>query len=154
MSLAKIFLGADIQEVLGTTIALNIMFGLPLWAGVILTITSTFLILLVKQCGMRKLEMVFFLLIGSMSVCFFINLGIIGLNARAFAFGLVVPTCARSSVYALVGLIGAVLMPQNLYLHSTLMNEEEKVIENRAPASLNEGITYNAIETAISLILR
>lgn len=56
---------------------MKILFNIDLWIGVLLTIFSTFLILLIKICGMRKLEIVFAFLIGIMAICFFINLGYI-----------------------------------------------------------------------------
>ena len=69
-------IGSDIQEVLGSAIALNILFGLPLWAGVLITAADTFTFLFLHAFGVRKLEALFATLISCMCVCFFVDFGI------------------------------------------------------------------------------
>lgn len=66
--------GSDIQEVVGSATALQILFGLPLWAGAIITILDSFLFLFIHYFGVRKLEMFFLLLIGTMSITFAVNM--------------------------------------------------------------------------------
>ncbi|EAS07058.3 NRAMP (natural resistance-associated macrophage protein) metal ion transporter family protein (macronuclear) [Tetrahymena thermophila SB210] len=144
-------MGSDIQEVLGTAIGLKILFGLELWIGVLLTIFTTFLILLVKICGMRSLEAVFALLIGTMAICFFINLGYIQPNPLDILKGMVVPTIPSGAYLASIGLLGAVIMPHNIYLHSALMNE--KNIDKNDKKLVSKSIFYFKIETALSLLL-
>lgn len=70
-------IGADIQEVLGSAIALQILFNLPMWIGVLLSILSSFLILLIKFLGQNILETIFALFLGIMTICFFVNLSFI-----------------------------------------------------------------------------
>jgi len=67
-------IGADIQEVIGSSIALKILFGLPIWAGALITIVDTFLFMFLQQTGIRKLEIFFGVLLAGMAVCFWINL--------------------------------------------------------------------------------
>lgn len=144
-------IGSDIQEVLGTAIALQILFGLKMWIGVLLTIFSTVLILLVKYLGMRVLEMIFAVLIGAMAVCFFIELGIIQPDFSELVQGIVVPYVPMSAFSSMVGLIGAVLMPHNLYLHSSLVYE--KKIDRKNIPLLRKSIFYFKIETGIALLI-
>lgn len=118
-------IGSDIQEVLGSAIALQILFDLKLWIGVLLTIFSTVLILFVKHYGMRVIEIIFAVLIGAMSICFFWELGLISPDFSDLLQGVFVPAVKPSAVQAMVGLIGAVLMPHNLYLHSSLIYERK-----------------------------
>lgn len=66
-------IGSDIQEVIGSSIALNILFGIPLWAGAVITILDSLVFLFIHYFGIRKLEAFFAFLIGTMAVCFFIN---------------------------------------------------------------------------------
>lgn len=84
-------IGSDIQEVLGSAIALNILFGLDLWIGVILTITSTLLILLLKAYGMKLIEIIFAVLIAIMAIAFFINLGYVEPSFAKIMEGIAVP---------------------------------------------------------------
>ncbi|KAL4434926.1 hypothetical protein ABPG74_021265 [Tetrahymena malaccensis] len=144
-------MGSDIQEVLGTAIGLKILFGLQLWIGVLLTIFTTFIILLVKICGMRSLEVVFALLIGTMAICFFVNLGYIQPNPLDIVKGMVIPTIPSGAYLASIGLLGAVIMPHNIYLHSALMNE--KNIDKNDKRLVSKSIFYFKIETALSLLL-
>ncbi|KAL4435104.1 hypothetical protein ABPG74_003597 [Tetrahymena malaccensis] len=144
-------IGSDIQEVLGSAIALQILFGLKLWIGVILTISSTILILLIKYVGMRILEFIFAILIGTMAICFFIDLGYIAPNFGELMEGMFVPYIPSSALNSMVGLIGAVLMPHNLYLHSSLVYEK-KIARNDRPL-LHKSIFYFKIETGISLLI-
>ncbi|EAS05370.1 NRAMP (natural resistance-associated macrophage protein) metal ion transporter family protein (macronuclear) [Tetrahymena thermophila SB210] len=144
-------IGSDIQEVLGSAIALQILFGLKLWIGVLLTITTTVLILLVKYIGMRALEVFFAILIGTMAICFFIELGFIGPNFGQLMEGMFVPYVPSSAFSSMIGLIGAVLMPHNLYLHSSLVYEK-KISKNDRPL-LHKSIMYFKIETGVSLLI-
>lgn len=144
-------IGSDIQEVLGTAIALQILFGLKMWIGVLLTIFSTVLILFVKYFGMRVLEMIFAVLIGAMAICFFIELGIIQPDLSELVQGIFVPYVPMSAFSSMVGLIGAVLMPHNLYLHSSLVYE--KKIDRKNLPLLRKSIFYFKIETGIALLI-
>ena len=67
-------IGADIQEVIGSATAIKILLGWPLWVGVILTIVDSFLFLFIHYYGVRKLEMFFLFLIGTMTIMFFSNM--------------------------------------------------------------------------------
>ena len=113
--------GSDIQEVLGSATALYILFGLPIWAGAIITILDSFLFLFIHYWGVRKLEFFFLFLIAVMTVTFMINMFKVKPDAGQLFFGIFIPTVPKGSINAALGLVGAVIMPHNLYLHSSLV---------------------------------
>ena len=114
-------IGADIQEVLGSAIAMKILFGIPLWSGVIITIIDTFVILLVHTFGMRKLEILFAFLILIMFLCFLLNLIMMSPAVSDILLGIVVPIIPNDTYKEALALIGSIIMPHNLFLHSSLV---------------------------------
>ena len=144
-------IGSDIQEVLGSATALNILFGWPLWVGAIVTILDSFLFLFIHYFGIRKLEFFFLLLIAIMTITFLINMIESSPDVGEMAFGTLVPTVPKGSIGAALGLIGAVIMPHNLYLHSSLVLTRRVGINDME--QMREAIIYNNIESAISLFI-
>lgn len=112
----------DLAEVIGTAIALKLLFGLPLSYGVILTALDVFAILWLQQRGFRYLEAFVIALLGVIFVCFGINLLLAQPEWRAVAEGFL-PSAATVTdpgmLYLAIGIIGATVMPHNLYLHSS-----------------------------------
>jgi len=144
-------IGSDIQEVLGSATALNILFGLPIWVGAIVTIFDSFLFLFIHYYGVKKLEAFFLFLILVMTACFVTNMVVSKPDYGEIAKGLVLPRVPNGAWNAALGLIGAVIMPHNLYLHSSLVLTRK--IDHRNMNALNEANIYNAIESAISLFI-
>ena len=95
--------------------------AIPLYAGAIITIFDSFLFLFIHYFGIRKLEAFFLFLISVMAITFCINFFASDPNWGDLAFGTVVPTIPAGSVPAAIGLVGAVIMPHNIYLHSALV---------------------------------
>ena len=124
-------IGSDIQEVLGSATALNILFGMPLWGGAIITILDSFLFLFIHYYGVRKLEAFFAFLIVIMSFCFLANLFGAEADASQIVVGAMVPQVTKNSLSAMLGLIGSVIMPHNMYLHSSLVLTRRIDIRNR-----------------------
>jgi natural resistance-associated macrophage protein len=114
-------IGADIQEVVGSATALQILFGLPLWAGALITILDSLLFLFIHYFGIRKLEAFFAFLISIMGTCFFANLFSAKPDVGELVYGTVVPTIPAGALPAALGVIGAVIMPHNIFLHSSLV---------------------------------
>ena len=114
-------IASDIQEVIGSATALNILFNIPLWGGALITIFDSFLFLFIHYYGVRKLEMFFAFLIAVMTVCFGINMIGSDPDYGEIALGAVIPRVPTNGWPAALGLIGAVIMPHNLYLHSSLV---------------------------------
>jgi len=114
-------IGSDIQEVVGSATALWILFGCPLWIGALITIFDSFIFLFIHYFGVRKLEGFFAFLISVMAITFCINFFTSKPHMDEMFVGMIVPSVPEGSVLAALGLIGAVIMPHNLYLHSSLV---------------------------------
>ncbi|CAH1993271.1 unnamed protein product [Acanthoscelides obtectus] len=144
-------IGSDMQEVIGTAIAIYLLSNVPLWAGCLITIIDTFTFLFLDKYGLRKLEMFFGLLITVMGITFGYEYVVSGPNSMDVVKGLFIPMCKDcDSKLQAVGVIGAVIMPHNLYLHSALVKSRD--IDRKNPERLKEANMYYYIESAIALI--
>ncbi|CAH1993272.1 unnamed protein product [Acanthoscelides obtectus] len=148
-------IGSDMQEVIGTAIAIYLLSNkiVPLWAGCLITIIDTFTFLFLDKYGLRKLEMFFGLLITVMGITFGYEYVVSGPNSMDVVKGLFIPMCKDCDSKVLlqaVGVIGAVIMPHNLYLHSALVKSRD--IDRKNPERLKEANMYYYIESAIALI--
>lgn len=114
-------IASDIQEVVGTATAMKILFGIPEWIGALVTIVNSFLFLFIHYFGIRKLELFFIALIFTMAVCFWINMIKSKPDYGELFLGLLIPRIPGGSLDAWMGLVGAIIMPHNLYLHSSLV---------------------------------
>jgi len=142
----------DLAEVIGSAIALKLLFGIPLLWGVMLTAADVLLILLLQQSGFRKLEAFVLVLVGTIGACFAVELylakPIFGAVARGF-----VPTTQILTdplmLYIAIGILGATVMPHNLYLHSS-------IVQTRAvgpdAASTREAIKWATIDSTSALL--
>ena len=104
-------IGSDMQEVVGSATAISILTGLPLWVGAIITICDSLVFLFIHYFGVRKLEVFFALLVGTMVVTFVTNMIMIQPDYTKVLVGLVVPYFTTESINPMIGLIGAVIMP-------------------------------------------
>lgn len=143
-------IGADIQEVVGTAIALNVLFGIPLWAGSLITGLDTFTFLLIHYLGKRALELFIFVLVVLMSGCFFVNFFVATPPASAIAGGFA-PICPSYAQLQMVGTIGAVIMPHNIYLHSGLATT--RGVDRQSQLHVHQANKYNAVDAAIALLV-
>ncbi|KAI5660408.1 hypothetical protein M9H77_29201 [Catharanthus roseus] len=141
----------DIPEVIGTAFALNMLFNIPMWCGVLITGFSTLILLLLQQYGVRKLEILIALLVSTMAVCFFVELGYAKPKAPEVLEGLFVPQLKGSGATKLaISLLGAMVMPHNLFLHSAL------VLSRKIPRSVNgikEACRFYLIESGFALMV-
>jgi natural resistance-associated macrophage protein 2 len=144
-------IGSDIQEVIGSAIAMNILFGLKLWVGVLITALDTFTFMFLHFFGVRKLEAFFGFLITVMAVCFAVFFGIGGPDAGSILEGMVLPRIPKGSLEQGVGMLGAVVMPHNLFLHSSLVLSRQ--VHRNHPSRIREANYYFTIEAAISLFV-
>jgi Mn2+/Fe2+ NRAMP family transporter len=143
-------IGCDIQEVLGSAIALKIICGIPLYAGALITMADTFTFLFIHIYGVRKLEFFFAFLICVMAACFYLNMFIV-LPAAEDVFGGFIPYIPAGAGTATIGLVGAVIMPHNLYLHSALVLSRDVDTSNHG--KIKEANMYFAIEAGLSLFV-
>jgi len=137
----------DLAEVLGAAIALNLLFHIPLLTGVMLTALDTLLLLALQRMGVRYLEAFVLSLIGVIALCFGVELFI----ARPDGWGVVgglVPTIDSRSLYTAIAMLGATVMPHNLYLHSALVQTRRigKSVEEKRTAC-----RWNLVDCAVAL---
>lgn len=149
--LAEIAIAAtDLAEVLGMAIGLNLLFGLPMLIGVSITVFDTFLLLLFQKYGMRKMEAFIISLISIIGISFLINLIMARPDMGAVVTGLVPALKGPGALYIAIGIIGATVMPHNLYLHSALV-QTRKI--DRKSEGIHQAIKYNLLDSTIALNL-
>lgn len=143
-------IASDVPEVIGTALALKLIFGLPTVWGVLVTSASTLLFLALQQFGVRKLEAFMGSLIGVMSVCFVAQMGMLeGGDGGEVMKGIVVPIFQNGkALFIGVSLLGAVVMPHNLFLHSALVLSRSFELGERA---VRRALKYNVAESALAL---
>jgi manganese transport protein len=119
--LAEIAIAAtDLAEILGTIIALKLLFGLPLLWGCVVTAFDTFLLLYLQRWGMRQMEAVILALVATIGACFLVQIFMARPDWGGIITGLR-PTLPEGALYVAIGILGATVMPHNLYLHSALV---------------------------------
>jgi len=149
--LAEIAITAtDLAEVIGSAIALQLLFGLPLIYGVLLTAFDTLLLLVLSRFGIRKLESVVLALVGTIGVAFFVEIALGQPDWGGIVRGFVPSLPDATALYIAIGILGATVMPHNLYLHSALV-QTRKI--GREPEAIKEAIRWNNIDTGIALNL-
>jgi manganese transport protein len=137
----------DLAEVLGTAIGLNLLFGLPLIIGVILTGFDTILFLLIQNFGIRKMEFFIVLMVSVMGACFGIEMLLSKPVVSEIVTGFI-PRINSGSLYIAIGILGATVMPHNLYLHSALV--QTRLVEQTEKGK-RQACKYNLIDTIIAL---
>ena len=147
--LAEIAIAAcDLAEVLGMAIGIQLLTGLPLIWGVCITVLDTFLLLYLQRLGMRKMEAFIIALVGVIAVAFLIQIIMAKPDVAEIATGLIPTLPNNEALYIAIGIIGATVMPHNLYLHSALV--QSRNIE-RTDAGIKQAIKFNRIDSTIAL---
>uniref|UniRef100_A0A0E0JBM0 Metal transporter n=1 Tax=Oryza nivara TaxID=4536 RepID=A0A0E0JBM0_ORYNI len=143
--------GADIQEVIGSAIAIKILSRgfLPLWAGVVITALDCFIFLSLENYGVRKLEAVFAILIATMAVSFAWMFTDTKPNMKNLFIGILVPKLSSRTIRQAVGVVGCVIMPHNVFLHSALV--QSRKIDPNKEHQVREALRYYSIESTIAL---
>lgn len=146
-------IGSDMQEVIGTAIALYLLSDghIPIWSGVLITIFDTFTFLFIDKYGLRKLEAFFGFLITTMAVTFGYQF-VKSSPEVSIVSGMIIPYCRNCKPEALtqaVGIIGAIIMPHNLYLHSALVKSRK--VDRTKELEVREANFYIGIESTIAL---
>jgi manganese transport protein len=149
--LAEIAIAAcDLAEVLGMAIGLQLLFKIPLLWGVCLTLLDTFLLLFLINRGMRIMEAFILALIAIIGGAFLVEMIIAKPDAGELASGLIPGLPGEGALYIAIGIIGATVMPHNLYLHSSLVQSRRF---EKSYSGVKEAIRYNVIDSAIALNL-
>jgi manganese transport protein len=146
--LAEIAIAAtDLAEVLGTIVGLNLLFGLPLLWGCAVTALDTFLLLALQRLGMRKMEAFIVMLVATIGGCFLIEIYLAKPDWGGIAAGFV-PHLDPTALYVAIGMIGATVMPHNLYLHSSLV--QSRAVSNTVTGK-KEACKFNLIDSTVAL---
>jgi manganese transport protein len=147
----------DLAEVLGSAVALHLLFpGLSLLFAVMITAFDVLVLLSLQRLGMRLIEAVVLVLIATIAVCYFIEIFVLPQTRPSFpemARWLVAPDLptffhSKDLVYLAIGIIGATVMPHNLYLHSALVQTRQL---KKDGASVRRAVRYNTIDTTVAL---
>ncbi|HYD50968.1 MAG TPA: Nramp family divalent metal transporter [Gemmatimonadaceae bacterium] len=141
----------DLAEVIGTAIALNLLFGISLPVGVLITVLDVFLILLLQHRGFRMVEALVITLVATVGVCFLFEIILAKPDAVAVARGFV-PTAQilrdPSMLYVAIGILGATVMPHNLYLHSSIVQTRKY---EETTAGRREAVRFAFIDSTVAL---
>ncbi|CAL1516887.1 Nramp family divalent metal transporter [Chitinophaga sp. MM2321] len=149
--LAEIAIAAtDLAEVLGMAIGIQLLTGLPLVWGVSLTVLDTFILLLLQRYGIRKMEAFIIALVAVVGISFLIQLVMANPPMNEVVMGLIPGIPDNTALYIAIGIIGATVMPHNLYLHSALV-QTRKI--KRDDAGIKQAIKLNFIDSTIALNL-
>jgi manganese transport protein len=160
--LCELAIGAcDLAEVLGSAVALNLMFHIPLLWAVIITGADVLLLLALQRFGMRTIEAVVLLLVATIAVCYFIEIFVLPQTQPSFLemgrallhpslHGVGYPNDTQTMAFLAIGIIGATVMPHNLYLHSALVQSRKL---QRDDASIRSAIRFNTIDSTVALVI-
>jgi manganese transport protein len=142
----------DLAEVLGSAVALNLLFGIPLLWAVVITAFDVLLLLALQGFGMRLIEAVILVLIATIGVCYYIEIFVLPQTQPSFlemGEALLRPGLRDAGMVLLaIGIIGATVMPHNLYLHSALVHSRQLRADEQ---SIRRAIRFNTIDTVLAL---
>ncbi|XP_045410881.1 natural resistance-associated macrophage protein 2-like [Lemur catta] len=149
-------IGSDMQEVIGSAIAINLLSlgRVPLWGGVLITIADTFSFLCLDKYGLRKLEAFFGFLITVMALTFGYEYVTVKPSQSQVLKGMFVPSCSgchTPQIQQAVGIVGAVIMPHNMYLHSALVKSRQVNRNNKQ--EVREANKYFFTESCIAVFI-
>lgn len=143
-------IACDLAEIIGMAIGLNLLFGLPLIWGVSITILDTFLLLFLMNKGMRMMEVFIVSMVFIVGISFLTEMFIVKPLIGEVLSGFAPSMLSGNALYIAIGIIGATVMPHNLYLHSSLV--QTRKIE-RTAKGIKDSLKYNLIDTTIALNL-
>ncbi len=149
--LAEIAIAAcDLAEVIGMAIGLNLLFGLPLLEGVLITALDALVVLFLMQRGMRVMEVLIISIVSIIGFSFLAEMFIVHPDADQLVRGFIPTALDGKALYIAIGIIGATVMPHNLYLHSSLVQTRK---HGRDSKGIREALRFNFIDTSIALNL-
>ena len=145
-------IACDLAEVLGSAVALNLMFHIPILWAVIITGADVLLLLLLQRFGMRTIEAIVLVLVATIGLCFFLEIFVLPETKPDFlemGRALVTPSLhSTTMIYIAIGIIGATVMPHVLYLHPALVQSRKF---KRDDESIRKAIRYNTIDATANL---
>ena len=153
--MSEVAIGAcDLAEVLGSAVALNLLFHIPLLWAVIITGLDVLLLLALQRLGMRTIEAIVLLFVATIGVCYYLEIFVLPQTRPSFwemGSALISPGFHQSGmIFIAIGMIGATVMPHNLYLHSALVQSRNF---QRDEASMRQALRFNAIDSTVALTI-
>lgn len=147
--LAEVAIAAtDLAEVLGMAIGIHLLTGIPILWGVAITVLDTFLLLYLQRLGMRKMEVFIIGLVAVVGFSFLVEIILAKPALSDVASGLVPRLPSDEALYIAIGIIGATVMPHNLYLHSALV-QTRKI--DRTKQGIKQALKWSFVDSAIAL---
>jgi len=153
--MSELAIGAcDLAEVLGSAVALNLLFHIPLLWAVVITGLDVLLLLALQGLGIRTIEAVVLILIATIAGCYFIEIFVLPETQPSFlemGKALISPHFRQAGmIYVAIGIIGATVMPHNLYLHSALVQSRQLQKDDK---SIRRAIQFNTIDSTVALTI-
>lgn len=153
--LGELAIGAcDLAEVLGSAVALNLLFHIPILWAVIITGLDVLILLALQRYGMRTIEAIVLLLVSTIAVCYFIEIFILPQTQPGFlemGHAFLSPGFRQTGmIFVTIGIIGATVMPHNLYLHSALVQSRKL---QKDEASMKQAVRFNTIDSTVALTI-
>jgi len=140
----------DLAEVIGMAIGLKLLFHFPLWLGICITVLDTFVLLLLLKIGIRKLEAFIISLVTIIGISFLIEIFFAKPVWSDVVTGLIPSLPSNEALYVSLAILGATVMPHNLYLHSSLVQTRKF---RRTSFDIKKAIRFNIIDSAVALNL-
>jgi len=140
----------DLPEVIGIGIACNIFFGWPYYVGVILSLVTTMVFLCTLNFGMRILETIVFIFVGIMSIALFVEMDFVGVDGSELMQGWIYgfTTVSQQDIFAITGIVGAVVMPHNLYLHTAACQARPSEAQH-----VKQAVRWSSLEPVVPIIM-
>jgi manganese transport protein len=138
----------DVAELLGGAIGFNLLFGMPLWSGALLTVL--FEVFLIVSQRYHRIEAIIMGFLGIIGLCYLVEILIVKPDWAALAPSMVVPNVNRSSIYVAMGILGAVVMPHNIFLHSNVIHSRKWGISEDEKTAL---LHYEKVDTLSAMLL-
>jgi manganese transport protein len=142
----------DLAEVLGSAVAINLIFHIPLFWAVIITALDVFLLLALQRFGMRTMEAIVLVLVGTIAGCYLIEIFVLPQTQPGFlemGRAIIRPTLSQEGMmFVAIGIIGATVMPHNLYLHSALVQSRRF---QKDEASIRSALRFNTLDSVVAL---
>ena len=151
--MSEVAIGAcDLAEVLGSAVALNLLFHIPLFWAVIITGLDVLLLLGLQRFGMRTIEAVVLVLVATIGLCYFVEIFVLPETKPSFlelGHALLIPHLRHAGmIYVAIGIVGATVMPHNLYLHSALVQSRRL---QKDDSSIRRALQFNTIDSTVAL---
>ena len=141
-------IATDVAELLGGAIGFNLLFGMPLWSGALLTVL--FEVFLIVSQRYHRLETIIMGFLGIIGLCYLVEILIVQPDWKELAPSIVIPNINKNSIYIAMGILGAVVMPHNIFLHSNVIHSRKWGISESEKMSL---LHYEKTDTTVAMLL-